>query len=221
MKRNPKLKGSDIFDCIPQRGPCPNNCNQCYYNHNFYLPIDQAYFPTLKEVGNGIVRVNSGNDSNINRDYVIKSTERYPKRFFNTSIPIFNFPAPVVFTANSREEDYFHSPHQLKNLDNLMFIRLRVSSTNIPLIIQAIKEWKDCNIPIVLTFMRYYDDKEFSKQHSECYEYRKSILNYYWCPTSDFMITFTNLMKLFDPNIRICNGYCHDCGNCKHFYKEK
>ena len=105
MKRNPKQDGSNLFDCIPQRGPCPNNCNQCYYNHNFYLPIERGHFPSVEEVGDGIVRVNSGHDSNNQRDYVISSTEQYDKRFFNTSIPILNFPDPVVLTVNPKEED--------------------------------------------------------------------------------------------------------------------
>ena len=61
--------------------------------------------PTLDEVGDGIVRINSGHDSNIGRDEVIRATEQYPRRFFNTSIAKFDFPAPVVLTANPREEE--------------------------------------------------------------------------------------------------------------------
>ena len=66
--------------------------------------------PTLEEVGDGIVRVNSGHDSNIGRDEVIRATEQYPRRFFNTSIAKFDFPAPVVLTANPKEEEPVAQP---------------------------------------------------------------------------------------------------------------
>ena len=71
----------------------------------FYVPIDQPHFPALDEVGDGIVRVNCGNDSNNQREHVIASTAQYPRRFFNTSIPKFDFPGPVVLTANPKEEE--------------------------------------------------------------------------------------------------------------------
>jgi len=218
MKRNPKLEGSNLFDCIPQKGPCPNNCNQCYYNHHFYLPIDQSHFPTSEEVSNGIVRVNSGHDSNIERNYVISSTDQYSKRFFNTSIPNLDFPDPVVLTINPDEEKYYYPPSGIIDLYKLMFIRIRVSSTNLSLVIQAIKAWESANVPIILTFMRYYDKEVFNKQYSECYEYRKSHLNFYWCPTSRFMKLIYSLMKLFNNYIYVCSGLCRDCGNCEYFY---
>ena len=54
-----------------------------------------------KARGDGIVRVNCGNDSNNQREHVIlASTAEYPRRFFNTSIAKFDFPGPVVLTAN-------------------------------------------------------------------------------------------------------------------------
>ena len=32
VKRNPKMEGTHLFDCVPQEGKCPMNCNQCFFN---------------------------------------------------------------------------------------------------------------------------------------------------------------------------------------------
>ena len=136
MKRNPKQADSNLFDCIPQVGPCPIGCNQCFYNRPgaFYVPSTSRTFPRLEEVGDGIVRVNCGNDSNNQREHVIASTAQYPRRFFNTSIPRFDFPGPVVLTANPKEEDEAKYAYPLRDgdgwkapADNIMFVRLRTS----------------------------------------------------------------------------------------------
>ena len=83
--RNPKQEGTPFFDCIPQIGPCPINCNQCFYNRPgaYYVPIDKPHVPTPEEVGDGIVRMNCGNDSNNQRDLAIEAAQKY-KRFFLT-----------------------------------------------------------------------------------------------------------------------------------------
>ena len=63
---NPKFEGSGIIDCKPQKGLCPLDCNQCFYNrpNAFYVDPEQPIMPTLEEVGEQIVRINSGHDSN-------------------------------------------------------------------------------------------------------------------------------------------------------------
>lgn len=223
MIRNPKQEGTKLFDCIPQTGPCPNNCNQCYYNRCFYLPINEPHFPTLEEVGDGIVRVNSGHDSNIDRDLVIKMTNHYPKRFFNTSIPNLNFPAPVVFTANPREEIPARTPDDFPSdtdFGKLMFVRLRVSSTNLEHIVEALKEWRNIRIPCVLTFMRYY---ELGNQYSKYYVARKHILHESWNPTEYFMRMVSEIMLLISPDTLICgtftSPFCRDCLNCQTHYE--
>ncbi len=227
MKRNPKQEGTNLFDCIPQVGPCPNNCNQCFYNQNFYLPIDQNHFPILEEVGDGIVRVNSGHDSNIQRKRVIKNTKQYPKRFFNTSIGrLQHFPDPVVFTANASEEEVAFLPQDFMAhafddyvFENVMFVRLRVSSTNLYHVIQAAEQWGIKHVPVVLTFMRYYDVEVAA---NDFYQYRKSILNPYWCPTKEFMETTLQIVSQFNPRIMMCgtptSSYCKDCLNCEKYY---
>lgn len=226
MKRNPKQDGTQLFDCIPQAGPCPNNCSQCYYNRNFYLPIDRGHFPTLEEVGDGIVRVNSGHDSNISREYVIESTKLYTKRFFNTSIPEFDFPVPVVFTANRFEESWSWLPRTVPStsFDKLMFVRLRVSSTNLGHVKFAVEEWREAGVPVVLTFMRYYDADEFAKQNVSYYTQRTHVTNSYWCPTEAFMRRTIAAMCAFNSEIEMCgtpiSSFCKDCLCCERYYYE-
>ena len=61
VKRNPKQEGTDLWDCIVQTGPCPMNCNQCFYNRPgaYYVPLNELpLIPDPKEVGDGIVRMN-------------------------------------------------------------------------------------------------------------------------------------------------------------------
>jgi len=228
MKRNPKLEGTNLFDCIPQTGTCPNNCSQCFYNHNFYLPINRPHFPSLEEVGDGIVRVNSGHDSNFYRDRVIESTAKYRKRFFNTSIPNFDFPDPIVFTANREEEKQAWLPNQatygLNYKDKLMFVRLRVSSTNLYHIIEAAELWGGARVPVVLTFMRYHDEKVFAGQNPLYYTKRVSINNVYWCPCPHFMLKTLDYVGRYNSEIKMCgtplSSLCKNCLNCEKLYYE-
>ena len=98
MDANPKLAGSSLIDCVPQTGPCPNHCAECFYNRAFYRPLTSSLMPSADEVGDKIVRVNSGHDSNLDHRHVVATTARYKRKFYNTSIPKFAFLAPVVFT---------------------------------------------------------------------------------------------------------------------------
>ena len=71
-----------------------------------------AHVPTPEEVGDGIVRMNCGNDWNNQRDLVIETAKKYQRFFFNTTIPRFDFPGPVVLTANPKEEQEGSTPCQ-------------------------------------------------------------------------------------------------------------
>ena len=217
--RNPKQEGSNVFDCKPQSGLCPLNCNQCFYNREgaFYVDIHKPHIPTVEEVGGGIVRVNCGHDSNIEREKVIKETEIYQHRFFNTAIPKFDFPGPVVFTANPKEGK---RAKLVKPTPNLMFVRLRVSSTNLFYVQEAIIHYTERSIPVVLTFMAYYDKQP---RHKSNYEYKVRHINSYWCPTVEFMERTTREMKLIGGRqVVLCgnlNSYkCADCRNCETYY---
>jgi hypothetical protein len=175
-----------IIDAIPQTGECPLYCSECFYNApGFYRPIDQPLIPTMEEALNKIVRVNSGNDSNVQRDLVIAATKDYPRKFYNTSVPRLGFGAPVVLTINGRDTDEtFYLPSDVKgNLDDLMFVRFRVNTWNLELCDEAVKAW--CageKIPLVLTTMRYH--RLDSVKKPEDYSYHKHILNDYYSLTS-------------------------------------
>ena len=219
-KRNPKQEGSNMFDCKPQIGKCHMNCNQCFYNREgaFYIDINKPLMPTLEEVGDGIVRVNCGHDSNIEREKVIKETEIYKHRFFNTSIPKFDFPAPVVWTANPKEEEPVPLIYNIP--DNLMFIRLRVSSTNLKHIRSAVKSYAPTGISIVLTFMAYYDKEP---ENVEKYIWKKRHINSYWCPTREFMKeVLCEMKKIEGRQVSLCSDLdayqCSACKNCETYY---
>jgi hypothetical protein len=232
VKRNPKQEGTNFFDCIPQVGPCPIGCNQCFYNRPgaYYVPIDQPHVPTPEEVGDGIVRMNCGNDSNNNRELVIATAQQYEKFFFNTSVRNLDFPGPVVLTANPREEEPAWCPNFADEVpNNLMFIRLRVSGTNLHHIDYAARWWTMAGVPVVLTFMAYYDclpdvadrvRREFGPP-GDCYEWRVRHINSYWCATKPFM---RYVMRQFADNrlVSMCSsinsGYCRDCRNCETYY---
>lgn len=218
-KRNPKQEGSNLFDCKPQVGKCPLNCNQCFYNRPdaFYVDIDKPHMPTVEEVGDGIMRVNCGHDSNIEREKVIRETECYKHRFFNTSIPCFDFPAPVVFTANREEEKDAITVKPIPN--NLMYVRLRVSSTNLDLIDIDIQYYLYHHIPIVLTFMAYYEEPP----DKENYIWKKRHINSYWCATREFMAGALKREKEIGGRlVTMCgtldSNWCRDCRNCETYY---
>jgi len=214
-------------------------CNQCFYNrpNAFYADVNEPIMPTMEEVGDKIVRVNSGHDSNIDRDYVIKSTEQYPNRFFNTSIPKLDFPAPVVLTINAKEEREPFLPQDGVDYSNLMFVRIRVSASNLFHVDAAIMEWTSKGIPVVLTFMAYYEYEPFVPGTvkygvgGDCYEWRIRTLNSYWCATPAFIKHVLEREKdnaSFEEDkelsrlVTICGGKevqkCAKCKNCETYY---
>jgi hypothetical protein len=234
--RNPKQEGTPFWDCIPQIGPCPIGCNQCFYNRPgaYYVPIDKPHVPTPEEVGDGIVRVNCGNDSNNQRDLVIETAKRYKRFFFNTSKPRFDFPGPVVLTANPREEDegryawpIWHWDDWYSPASNLMFVRLRTSATNLALVDKATAAWTAAKVPVVITFMAYYDhepvvpDEVQRAVGSPCYEWRVRHINSYWCPTKAFMrwvMSRHRDNRLVSMCSSIESSYCRNCRNCETHY---
>ena len=226
--RNPKQVETALFDCVPQSGKCPHNCNQCFFNREgaFYTPTPSV--PTVEEVEGGIVRMNCGHDSNFERDLVIETALKYKDFFFNTSVPRFDFPGPVVLTANPKEEERPWQPDYEDQIPrNLMFVRLRVSSTNLQKVFEAARWYTHGNVPVVLTFMSYYDaepqvpDAIKASVDGPCYEWKTRILNSYWCPTAPF-IRF--VMSQFRENrlVSMCGSLkgslCRNCRNCEIFY---
>jgi len=217
---NPKLAGSDLIDCIPQTGQCSNYCLECYYNHpGFYRTKSESLFPPYDTPK--LVRVNSGHDSNIHREYVIESTSKYKEKFYNTSLPNFDFPGPVVFTCNGRDTD-FSAMVVTKNLDNLMAVRFRTNLWNLDLLYEVIAYYAlKKKIPVTITFMRYADVKNIPKQFLNFYVYRKSILNEYYIldPVKQDEV-FGNYAHELVGACGKGSSFCRDCGRCKKLYND-
>jgi len=237
--QNPKLAGSNLIDCIPQTGLCPHNCLGCYYNSDgFYRTKDSPLIPTLEEAQGKIVRVNSGHDSNIQKDLVLSVTAQYLHKFYNTSIPNFDFdtpsggfdtqatqpkpqskdfPAPVVFKCNPKDNKWIRP----KAVDNLMMVHFRVSTWNVDICDEAVSFFTSKGIPFVLTFMRYGNIDDV--KHPGHYERRKNILNSYYQIKPQFKAEI-EVRYADNPLVVTCGGktgYCCDCGNCERFYWRK
>lgn len=228
MKRNPKQADSNLFDCVPQAGKCPMKCNQCFFNRAGAFYVETPAVPTLEEVGDGIVRMNCGHDSNLEKELVLKTAEQFPRVFFNTSLPNFDFPGPVVWTANREEEKAVLIPPDLWAgiPRNLMFVRLRTSATNLKHIDMAAKWFNSMGVPVVLTFMAYYDYEpevpvDLRAAIGPCYEWKVRHINSYWCPTVPFL---RHVLKRYEALrlVSYCGSlegpYCRLCRNCETYY---
>ena len=228
-KENPKTKGSGIVCCIPQKGTCPNNCKDCFFQsgRSFLEPLKENLPNIPNDVDFRVVRMNDGNDSNIQQTLVREIAERFPMKFFNTAIPrdLECFEAPIVLTLNPGDmtDKEWH-----KLLDpmpkNLMFVRIRVNSWNLYTIKEAVEYYSKREIPIVLTFMAYFDTP-IKKGYEEDYTFRKRTLNSYNAITTK---AWESIMKLFKYNkwVYSCGkiegekgtSACARCGNCIREY---
>jgi len=234
---NPKQEGTDLWSCRSQTGLCPNKCNQCYYNRPgaYYCDVNEPQLPDPDIVGDGIVRVNAGHDSNIERELAIEQASRYKNYFFNTSIPNFDFPAPVVYTANREEELPPRSHSYPPNIvpANLMFVRLRVSASNLDKMLSLITSWVLADVPVVLTFMAYYEDEELEcvKRFSHpylstvdtLYEKKVHVKNTYWCATEQMKRAVCEILQVGRNRLlsmcgTITSSRCKDCMNCVSHY---
>ena len=178
-----------------------------------FRSLAEPLIPTLEEAKGKIVRVNSGHDSNIQRQWVLDATARYPRRFYNTSIPRFDFPAPVVFTCNGPRLFLVSTP------PNVMFVRVRTCSWNLDEVDRAIEFYQiGQGRQVVLTFMRYYNSEAVVQAGD--YEWRKSVLNDYWCPRPETIVRILGRYK--GTGVRMCgtsvSSPCVDCRNCEFFY---
>jgi len=224
--QNPKLEGSNLIDCIPVGGPCPNNCRPCYYNEGFYRDINEPLLPTLEDVGSKLVRVNSGGDSSVDFERVIKLTKQYPKRFYNTSLPhhIQDFPAPVVFTCNPKNTGWFYA---ITNVSNLMYVRVRVCMNNYNTRELAVRYYTGLRVPVVLTFLKFplHYAVEFNEvydmYYNDCYETKISITNTYKQLKPEYRDKILNEFR-YNPLVLQCGSsespYCKDCNNCTNLY---
>lgn len=227
MIENPKLKGSGIVACIPQKGKCKYNCSDCFYNsgRSYLEPLDKntPLIPSTKKTRNRIVRINDGNDSCNERELVEYVAQKYNNYFFNTSNPcdLDEYSMPVVFTingGNKTDTDFFKLNYKPKKL---MFIRIRTNTWNLKkVVIPAIKWYSRLNIEIVLTFMAYYETP-IPNKHKKNYIWKTRTTNPYWCLKKEKIEEIMNKFKK-DVNVYQC-GYkgtysCAKCGNCLRSY---
>lgn len=205
------------------------NCNQCFFNRDGAFYTETPAIPDPAEVGDGIVRMNCGHDSNMEKELVLKTAEQFAHVFYNTSLPNFDFPGPVVWTANREEEKPVLIPHDFWTgiPKNLMFVRLRVSSTNLEHIDRAVKWFTQRGVPVVLTFMAYYDYEPQvpadiqAAIEGPCYEWRVRHINPYWCPTKAFLRYVLDRYQSYRL-VSYCGSlegsYCRLCRNCETYY---
>jgi len=229
---NPKTKGSGIITCIPQKGICPNRCPDCFFQSGrSYLEPLIENLPNMPDpfycyngFCNRVVRVNDGNDSNVQRERVKDMTMVYPMRFYNTAIPkdLEYFEMPVVLTVNPGEmtdNDFYN--YKLSHIPkNLMFVRFRTNTWNLNLCDRAVDYYTKEEIPVVLTFMAYHNKKDIKE--IEDYQYRKRTLNSYWAITNSAWL-YTMDRYLGNKYVYSCGregiaSQCKFCGNCLREY---
>lgn len=185
---NPKTKGSGILACIPQTGRCPNNCADCFFQsgRSFLEPLEENLpnIPDIRDVElyNRVVRVNDGNDSNIKRSLVIQKTKKFTMKFYNTCIPrdLEEFEDPFVLTINPGEMTDKEWHKLIEPPKNLMFVRIRVNLWNLETVVKpAIAYYTEKRVPIVLTFMAYYD-LTVPEEYQDYYIFTERTINSYW-----------------------------------------
>lgn len=220
MTTNPKLTGSNILDCRIQTGDCPRACNQCFYNH---MPDDykaSPIIPSVQEAKGKIVRMNAEHDSGVKKNLVIEAALLYDDSFFNTSLPDTNYPRPVVLTVNPDERvaarHRWTRPKDVA-LSTLMFVRFRVSAENYLQCTAFEQEWLAADIPVVLTFMRYYT--KYACPSLNAYEFKQHFLHDCWQLKEEAkedicQYAMIDLMS----GIYTCGETCATCGNCERFY---
>jgi hypothetical protein len=231
---NPKTAGSGIVCAIPQTGPCPNGCEDCFFQSGrSYLEPLADHLPNLPPVAmtiNKVVRINDGNDSNVRRSEVMAAAGRYALRFYNTAIPdnLDGFDAPVVLTVNPgpMTDTAFHRLAKIP--PNLMFVRVRTNTWNIDAVVKpAVAFYASGQVPVVLTFMAYYRTA-VPQAHRTDYILRKRTLNRYQAIRT---AAWRRIMRLWEDTpaekwVYSCGKVegegqdtsCKRCGNCLREY---
>lgn len=232
-KENPKTKGSGILCAIPQTGTCPNKCEDCFFQSGrSYLEPLEENLPNIPHSNDyRVVRINDGNDSNVQKRKAVNEYKRHDFAFFNTAIPKLDFPGPVVLTINPGKitnTDYYRIDNPPKNL---MFVRFRCSTWNLWLADKAVNYYGKRETPIVLTFMAYHGTQSATEikipygHRLSNYVERKRTLNSYWAITTT---AWRKVMQRYEDNkwVYSCgkiegekgDTHCRFCGNCLREY---
>lgn len=246
-KYNPKVAGSGIITAIPQTGTCPNKCEDCFFQsgRSYLEPLVENLpnMPDQEDAEGRIVRVNDGNDSNVNPKLVMQCSYVYEDLFYNTAIPknLEKFGDPVVLTVNPGKmtDTEWHKLDPIPK--NLMFVRVRTNTWNIKNVVDPVVEYYTSReVPVVLTFMAYYnnesipnkmveflhrDNPESLMKHSECYVDRKRTLNNYWAITTwawrQVMVRYQDNKWVYSCGKiegELGDTKCRFCGNCIREY---
>jgi hypothetical protein len=247
-KENPKTQGSGIYCAIPQTDECPQHCEDCFFQSGrSYLEPLKENLPNMPRVSKDkIVRVNDGHDSfYLTEQQINQLLYDYPNCFFNTSIPVLDkyhhpFEGFYAYSKNTKSEYYpvvltlnpskmtDTSWHKIEIIpENLMFVRIRVNTWNINTVVKpAVEYYSSKNVPIILTFMAYYQDQKGLTQIKDLYqfdyEYKKRTLNDYWVITQDewdrVMNTFKGNKWVYSCGKDANTHACRHCGNCLREY---
>jgi hypothetical protein len=157
---------------------------------------------------------------------VTSVTKQFPMKFYNTAIPknLGGFDAPVVLTVNPGKQTddswakVFHTP-------NLMFVRVRANLWNSGLTNEAIQYYSGLEVPIILTFMAYYEIESIPQSWRWGYIQRKRTINSYWAITTDAWLEIMDKYRL-NKWVYPCGKIegekgttaCRHCGNCLREY---
>ena len=106
-----------------------------------------------------------------------------------------------------------------------MFVRIRVNTWNLKRVVApAVKYYTDNGIPVVLTFMAYFETP-IPEKHKKNYIFRKRTINDYWAITTS---AWKRIMGQYADNILVysCGKIegelgstkCKRCGNCVREY---
>lgn len=226
-KFNPKLTGSGIISCIPQTGRCPNNCPDCFFQsgRSYLEPLEKNLpnMPSIEDSYDRIVRVNDGNDSNVDRRLVMESVRGYSDVFYNTAIPkdLAGFGDPVVLTVNPGNMTDVRW-HKVEIPENLMMVRVRTNTWNLGLVDEVVKYYTGNNISAILTFMAY--EKRQPQMNDVDYIHRKRTMNEYFAISSS---GWRRVMDRYQDNYLVYScgregergkSGCQYCGNCLREY---
>jgi hypothetical protein len=107
---------------------------------------------------------------------------------------------------------------------NLMFVRIRTNMWNLYTVVKpAVDYYTSKGVPVVLTFMAYYDKKP--EMNNDSYIYRKRTINSYYAITT---YAWEQVMKKFKDNYLVYScgkiegekgkSGCQYCGNCVREY---
>lgn len=232
---NPKTKGSGIYCAIPQNYKlCSRNCKNCFFqNGRSYLePLAENLpnIPPKEIIDNFVIRVNDGLDSGENIAHVIEVTKNWPNKFYNTSWfnefvyrKLYEY-GPIVLTINPdsmTDEEVWIPITNFKRF--FMAVRFRANMWNQKLLKLAVEYWTSQDVPVIITFMRYYEKPKEINSCLDCYDYKDHILNPSWSINingwESIMWDYAGCNSLvFTCGAGPDKPLCRDCGVCLQLY---